>query len=62
LISPLPSAFTFSTKRSKFFENSVPSAKAETARSVTSSAAAGDATAIKAAAMKIERMVPSPVR
>src|SRR6476659_1159353 len=39
--TPLPSAFTFSMKRSKFFENCVPSANAVTARRVTSCANAG---------------------
>ena len=38
---PLPSAFTFSMKRSKFLENCVPSANAVTPRSTTSWAEAG---------------------
>ncbi len=39
--TPLPSAFTFSMKRSKFFENCVPSANDVTPRSTTSWADAG---------------------
>src|SRR3954464_771027 len=54
---PLPSAFTFSMKRSKFFENSVPSAKDDTARRVTSWAAAVDAARTTATpAMNVERI------
>ena len=57
----MPSAFTFSMKRSKFFENWVPSAKDETARSVTSWAAAVDAARTTARpAMNVERMIFSP--
>ena len=55
--TPLPSALTFSMKRSKFFENCVPSANDVTARNVTSCADAGgmpDATAMRQCLRKAE--------
>src|SRR5262245_52690586 len=60
-MTPLPSRFTFSTKRSKFLENWVPSAKAETARRVISLAETTDpgntAASMAAAARPTMRMI-----
>src|SRR2546423_101682 len=66
--TPLPSAFTFSMKRSKFLENCVPSANDVTARRVTSCADAGDAASPKRPettaakpARRLTLMVPPPL-
>src|SRR3954464_9065471 len=64
-MTPLPSAFTLSMKRSKFFENCVFSAKDVTAFSVTSCAAAGlaavMASASSAASTDVVFMMISPL-